>query len=291
MKKHSKCMVCEGVKLKQLKGYEETGLIKCRSCGFVFMEAIPSPEELDKTYSSYSYDSEGYLSPITIKSYNLLLDEFEKYRVTNKLLDVGCGRGWFLLEAKKRGWEAYGTEYSKTAVQLCREKGIRVIEGELDPSSFESNDFDIITSFEVIEHVQNPAKELASTASLLRKGGLFYCTTPNFSSLMRYYLKSDYNVINYPEHLSYFTKTTLSRIAGKHALKPVRFLSTGISITRLKTSTGASTEAFIAADSSDEVLRRNIESKWYLAIAKNAANKLLTLTNTGMTLKGYFEKV
>lgn len=290
MKKHSKCMVCEGEKLQQLNGYEAAGLIKCRSCGFVFMECIPSPEELDMTYSSYSYESEGYLSPITIKSYNLLLNEFERFRTTNRILDVGCGRGWFLLEAKKRGWEVYGTEYSKTAVQLCKESGINMREGELDPSTFTFNNFDVITSFEVIEHVHNPAKEIASIASLLRKGGLFYCTTPNFSSLMRYYLKSEYDVINYPEHLSYFTRTTLNRIAGKYSLKPTKFLSTGISITRIKTSKGISKEGYVAEHSSDEILRRSIESKWYLAALKNTLNSIFTLTNTGMTLKGYHVK-
>ncbi|MCH8330091.1 MAG: hypothetical protein IH946_01715, partial [Bacteroidetes bacterium] len=78
-------------------------MIKCKDCGFVFMEKIPTLEELNAHYENYSYDSEGYLSPLTIKSYNLLLDEFEKYRKTNKLLDVGCGRGWFLQEAKITG--------------------------------------------------------------------------------------------------------------------------------------------------------------------------------------------
>lgn len=290
MGKHKKCPVCEHERLKQLRGYESTGLIKCRSCGFVFMEKIPTVEELDLTYSSYSYETEGYLSPLTIKSYHLLLDEFEKYRVTNKILDVGCGRGWFLIEAQKRGWQVFGTEFSKTAIQLCQEKGIKVHIGDLDPAAFNGHEFDVITSFEVIEHLSYPAQEVASIAKLLRKGGLFYCTTPNFSSLMRHYLKSTYNVINYPEHLSYFTKRTLVRLARMHDLFPVKFLSTGISITRIKTSKGTSNEAYIAENSADEILRRNLDSKWYLKAAKHITNSILTLTNTGMSLKGYFVK-
>jgi 2-polyprenyl-3-methyl-5-hydroxy-6-metoxy-1,4-benzoquinol methylase len=255
------------------------------------MEKIPSLEELSKHYSSYSYSSEGYLSPLTINSYNILLDEFEKYRKTNRLLDVGCGRGWFLEEARKRGWEVYGTEYSDVAVELCEKKGINMKKGQLNPDSFDLKEFDVITSFEVIEHINNPNEELNNIQTLLRKGGLFYCTTPNFNSLLRYYLKAEYNVIGYPEHLSYYTKRTLINSAKRHHLKKIKFLSTGISITRIKTSKKTSTEKLISKESSDEKLRENINKKWYLGLAKNVINSALTLSKTGMSLKGYFVKL
>lgn len=290
MNTHSTCTLCGGKKIHQLKGYHEKGLIKCRECGFVFMEKIPSPEELNSHYGSYSYESSGYLSPLTIKSYNKLLDEFEPYRKTNNILDVGCGRGWFLAEALKRGWQVYGTEYSKTAVRICRETGINIKEGVLNASNFENEMFDVITSFEVIEHINNPNEELEEIYKLLRTGGLFYCTTPNFNSLMRYYLKADYNVIGYPEHLSYYTKSTLNKVTKRHGLRPIKFESTGISITRLKTSKKKSNEQLISKNSSDEILRTKLDSKWYLTLLKKFINFSLTLSNTGMTLKGYYLK-
>ncbi len=120
------------------------------------------------------------MSPLTIESYNVLLDEFEKYRKTNKILDVGCGRGFFLTQAKKRGWEVYGTEYSPKAVELCASNGIDMKTGKLSTDLFNIKDFDIITSFEVLEHINNPNEELKHINNLLRKGGLFYCTTPKF---------------------------------------------------------------------------------------------------------------
>ena len=241
---NTKCLICQSDQLKKLAAYyEKHRLIKCTACSFVFMELIPSLETLNNHYGKYSYASEGYLSPQTIKSYNKLLDEFEKYRSTNKLLDVGCGRGWFLQEAKKRGWKVYGTEYSETAVQLCRDNGIEMISGKLEPDSFEKNEFDIITSFEVIEHINNPLEELENIHGFLRKDGLFYCTTPNFNSLLRYYLKEKYNVIEYPEHLSYYTKKTLNNVLKKSGFTPVKFQSTGISISRFNTSRKAPEKA------------------------------------------------
>lgn len=285
------CLICHSSQLKPLVGYyQKHELITCQSCGFVFMEKIPSLSELSTHYSTYSYNDQGYLSSLTRKSYQRLLDEFEKYRKTNTLLDVGCGRGWFLEEAKKRGWEVYGTEYSETAVNLCRAKGIQMVAGKLDALTFLTKNFDVITSFEVIEHINNPNEELENINKLLRSGGLFYCTTPNFNSLLRYYLKADYNMIGYPEHLSYYTKKTLNRVVQQNGFKNIKFLSTGISITRIKTSKKTSTEKLISEKSADEILRQTMDSKWYLRVAKSIANGVLTRLNLGVTLKGYYIK-
>jgi 2-polyprenyl-3-methyl-5-hydroxy-6-metoxy-1,4-benzoquinol methylase len=291
MNKHKKCFLCDSKNLKPLKGYyEKHSLIKCQTCGFIFMENIPSSQELEEYYANYSYNTEEVISPTTIKSYNVLLDEFEEYRQTNKILDVGCGRGWFLIEAKKRGWKVYGTEYSQTAVKLCRENGIEMKEGELDLALFDDKDFDVITSFEVIEHINNPHKELKLIYNLLRKGGLFYCTTPNFNSLMRYYLKDKYNIIEYPEHLSYYTKSTLNKIVKKNDLIPIKFLSTGISISRINASKNVPDKISVTNESSDEVLRKKIDEKWHLKLTKKMVNIFFTITNTGLTLKGYYVK-
>jgi SAM-dependent methyltransferase len=254
------------------------------------MENIPSKEELDSFYSKYSYSSEGYLSPLTVKSYNTLLDEFEVYRNNGKLLDVGCGRGWFLNEAKKRGWEVYGTEYSEAAVKICENNGIKMTAGKLSSDSFPQNEFDVITSFEVIEHINNPLEELSNINLFLRKGGLFYCTTPNFNSLLRYNLKEDYNVIGYPEHLSYYTRKTLNKLLTGTDFSKDKFLVTGISVSRFKTSKKTSSEPLISKESSDEVLRQEIDKKWYLGVIKRVVNYFLTVLGLGMTLKGYYVK-
>ena len=292
MENHKRCFVCGSEELKKLKGYyEKHQLVKCKTCSFVLNEKIPSLEVLAAHYGQYSYGSAGYLSPITIKSYNILLDEFEKYRQSGRILDVGCGRGWFLIEARKRGWEVYGTEYSEKAVELCENSGIQMKKGALNPNDFDTKDFDVVTSFEVIEHINNPNEDMSNIHKLLRKGGLFYCTTPNFNSIMRYYLKDSYNVIDYPEHLSYYTKKTLTKVMEKHNFRKVKFLSTGISITRIKKSKKKSDEKFVSKTSSDEKLRENIDSKRSLQLVKSIVNKTLTWTNSGMTLKGYFEKL
>lgn len=288
---NTKCLICESQNLAKMKNYyEQHQLLKCSSCNFVFMEKIPTAEELDLHYGKYVYYREGYFSPLTKKIYSDLLDKFEKYRKTGKLLDVGCGRGWFLLEAKKRGWEVYGTEYSSTALEICKQQGLDVRNGKLLNNSFPENEFDVITSFEVIEHINNPLEEVQNINKFLRKGGLFYFTTPNFNCILRYYLGSSYDIIGYPEHLSYYTRNTISYLLKNNGFKKNKIEITGISITRFKTSRKISNESFVSKDSSDEIIRMKIAKKWHLDMIRVFINKILTITGLGMTLKGYFIK-
>src|SRR3990170_1098445 len=118
MNEHHYCLICKSDNLKKIIGYEKAHLCKCKECGFIFSKTIPSIEELQKYYDCYGRND--YLSPTTIKRYNELLDKFEVYRKTGRLLDVGCGAGYFLEVAKKRGWEVYGTEYSDYKVDVCK---------------------------------------------------------------------------------------------------------------------------------------------------------------------------
>jgi len=291
MEKHTQCLLCGSLDIRPLKGYFVTqGLVKCHICTFVFMLNKPTIEELDAYYAQYSYSNELEIPQATLESYNKLLDEFENFRKNNRLLDVGCGRGWFLQEARKRQWDVYGTEYSPKAIELCETNGLTIKEGGLTENMFDAGFFDVITSFEVLEHIYTPHTELQLIHGFLRPGGLFYCTTPNFNSLLRYYLKDSYDIIGYPEHLTYFTRKTLNKLAYKNNFKPYKFLSTGISFTRIKTSQKISQESITSSNSTDEKIRSQIHHRWYLKILKGLANFVLTLTNTGMTLKAYYTK-
>jgi SAM-dependent methyltransferase len=308
-KYHDQCLICEGNQLYALNAYARHDLVKCANCGFIFIKRIASPEELENHYKVYNYSSRKKISPVTIQRYHELLDGFEKYRKHNRILDVGCGTGWFLEVAKERGWEVFGTEFSEAAVSLCQEYGLNVVQGALHEELFEKQSFDVITSFEVIEHIDNPLQDVQIISSLLRKGGLFYCTTPNFNGLLRYIYKADYSIINYPEHLSYYTPKTFDFLMNKHGLVKQKLFTTGISVSRMKRSKkqavvakpvklkeSVKEEAVEAATynhkfSEDEKLRLQIESKKHLQLAKQLANAFFKASGTGLTIKAYYEKL
>lgn len=285
---HKKCLICGNEKLKKLDRYQKTYLVKCKNCGFVFAQRIPTVQELVSHYNGYRRDD--YLSPITIKRYEEVLDRLEPYRKTNKMIDVGCGMGYFLEVAKSRGWEVFGTEYTDKAIEICESKGITMHQGVLDVNNYEAESFDVVTSFEVIEHINNPIEEVSNIHHLLRKQGAFYVTTPNFNSLLRYHLKEEYNVIVYPEHLCYYTPKTLKDLMRSNGFDKVRLEATGISLTRLKTSKKVSDQRYVSKSSDDEILRNKIESSKTLELAKNVANGTLTFFGVGDALKATFLK-
>ena len=289
MKTHKNCLICQSKNIGGLRKYERHFLNYCLNCGFVFSERIPTHRELEEHYKGYSRDD--YLSPLTIKRYNELLDYFESYRKTNNLLDVGCGMGYFLVEAKKRGWNVFGTEFTDTAIKICKQKDISMKKGVFNPKNYKTKAFDIITSFEVIEHINNPLFEVANYYEALRKNGMLYITTPNFNSLLRYRMQENYNVITYPEHLSYYTPKTINNLLTLTGFKKSFLKSTGISITRLRTSQGKSNQKYISKSSDDEKVRNKIENNVLLKIFKTTLNYFLSFFGLGDSLKvSYIKK-
>lgn len=286
---HERCLINGTKDLKVLKGYENYPLVKSNSSGLVFMQKVPSIEELSKYYNNYSRSSP--VSEITLGRYRALLNEFERFRKTNKILDVGCGGGHFLAEAKKKGWEVYGTEFTKEAADIPAEKGINMTVGPLDTSTLQIRDFDVITSFEVIEHINTPLPEVRNIHTLLRIGGLFYFTTPNFNALERKYLGSKYPVINYPGHLIYFTPKTITRLLKKVGFSKKKILTTGIYLSSFKKKPKENMhKKHGGIILSDFDLRESIEKNKLLRLMKGTVNFILNLTGLGNSLKGYFIK-
>lgn len=279
---HAVCTVCDGGRLEPLPAYAHAHLVRCRDCGLVFAGRRPSDTELARNYGGYL--RADYDSPITRRRYRELLAGFEPYRRTNRILDMGCGIGFFLEEARSAGWEAYGSEFEPRAVEINRSKGLECVRAPIGRDTFEAGSFDVITAFEVVEHLRDPRDEAATIAHLLRPGGLLYCTTPNFASLSRRLLGDRWGVIEYPEHLTYFSPATLRDWLGRFGFEPAKVQTAGISLARLRGGLRSSP----TEPSSDEELRAQIEGSPALRAAKATLNALLGATRTGDTIKGHF---
>ena len=283
---HTTCLICNSDKLSDIDRYSKNYLTQCQSCGFVFCKKIPTNIELTNYYEQYSRG--GAISPITIKRYNELLDEFENYRKTNNILDIGCGDGHFLEVAQERGWNVFGTEFTDAAIDVCIKKGIKMHKGVLASENYSENEFDIITSFEVIEHINNPQNEINNIKPILRTGGLFYLTTPNFNSLSRIFLGPNWNVIDYPEHLSYYSPKTINSFFQKNGFQKIKIITTGISLSRFRRSINDNKNT--ANFNLDDRLREKSENKNGYKFIKWAANFFLNTTKSGDALKAYFQK-
>ena len=164
----------------------------------------------------------------TSTKYNQLLNEFDKYKNNNRILDIGCFNGAFLNAAKKLSWTVYGTEISADAVELAKinTNGGDIRVGELEDISFPADYFDVITMRDVIEHLPDPNKTLREIHRILRPNGLLYFDTPNFNSLERFVRQKKLHTI-FPWHFYYFTSHTISRILMETGYNDVVCFSAG----------------------------------------------------------------
>ena len=288
MKNHQSCPACNSEYFSSLKRYENEKLSKCQNCHLVFTLKTPSEDELGSHYEQYSRND--FLSPITVSRYNELLTKFEPFKDKGRILDIGCGSGYFLDQAKKSDWLVHGSEFTDDAVDICENKGIKMHKGSLESIDFGDLKFDVITSFEVLEHLNNPQIHIQKISSLLRKGGLLYLTTPNFNSFNSRYLKERWNVISYPEHLCYYNNKSLHELLVKNGFNRQTIKTEGISPGRLMNSKKNQHMDFTSSDTQDENLRESIEKSPLLRFAKKSVNSGLSLLGLGETLKAYYVK-
>lgn len=282
------CTLCNSTSIEVLPKYHKDYLVKCKDCGFVFCQRKPTMDELMECYSIYKRSNS--ISPITVNRYKELLSYFENFKQTGNIIDVGAGDGWFLAEAINFGWKTFGTEFEDRSVELCRQKGAIMHQGKLNPANYPPASFDVITSFEVIEHINNPTEEIQAFHTLLRKGGLLYVTTPNFNCISRRVLSEEWSVLNYPEHLSYYTPNTLQFAMEKNGFKKINLTTTAISLSRFKRTMRKETKTDVDK-TDDEKLRQLTENSRLAMLGKNAVNAILNTFKLGDSMKGWFVKV
>lgn len=127
----------------------------------------------------------------------------------NRLLDIGCGNGDFLLRAEEVGWSAYGLEVDPAAADTARTRGAKVYTGTLGTAPFEDASFDVVTANQVIEHVHDPTAFLRACWRLVRPGGLLWIGTPNLDAPMAERFGTYWQMLEVPRHLTLFNQSSL----------------------------------------------------------------------------------
>ena len=171
------------------------------------------------------YDTEGanyYLSAAKLKSdyapvrFGRELRLFRRHCQRGAVLDVGCGSGAFLFQLKNRfpgDYDILGTDVSGPPLDYAESRGVPVLRAKFLEHDFGSKKFDAITLWAVLEHLAEPRRFLDKAARLLNENGRCFVLVPNMNSFAARCLGSRYRYI-YDQHLNYFTKTTLARVAA-----------------------------------------------------------------------------
>jgi len=199
-------------------------ILKCLFCGLVFNETRHDAEKLISFYSDV--EDQTYLKNIDSR-FKTFRYNFEKIKSfipkSGTLLDIGSYCGVSMKVAQENGFETLGVEPSKWAAQYAQEvMGQRVFQGTLKDLPQEDGLFDIITMWDVLEHLPHPIEELKLIHSRLKPGGVFA-----FSTL---FVDNWYpRVMNerwpwYMDmHLFYFTQDSIRQLLDKAGLETVHF--------------------------------------------------------------------
>jgi SAM-dependent methyltransferase len=140
-----------------------------------------------------------------------------KFSVPGRVLDLGCGSGWFLRSMREAGWESYGVEISAAAAELGRRQGgLNIFTGTLDQARFADNFFDYIRSNHSFEHISNPNDTLEEMHRILRPDGKLMIGVPNVDSFNAKTFGQYWWYLGAPVHCFNYSVRTLSQMLTKH---------------------------------------------------------------------------
>lgn len=189
-------------------------VVRCRHCELSFLNPRPEQSVIIDNYvtmvdEQYLREEEGRRA-----SARYILKYLRKTKKDKGvLLDIGCAAGFFLDEARKDGWDVYGVEMSKWAVEHAQNKlGLKnIYQGLLADAALPKNFFDAVVMTDVIEHLIEPRAVLEEIRPLLKANGVLCCNTPDIGSLMSRMLGAKWWGIK-QSHLFYFNKFTLTEL-------------------------------------------------------------------------------
>ena len=207
--------------------------IKKNKFGFYQISPTPSAEEITKFYADEFYTGEyknfndsslevqvqdkDFFKGKWQDIYENFLEIKKKINKKTSILDIGCGWAQALLFFKKKGLECYGFDPAIEAVQYGCKKGLNIKHAGLEGMDvFEGKKFDIVTMFNVLEHLADPVKALKQIKKILKPKGVLVVDVPNEFNDFQLASRDTHNLKNWwiapPNHLNYFSKDSLVKL-------------------------------------------------------------------------------
>ncbi|MFX0133857.1 MAG: class I SAM-dependent methyltransferase [Candidatus Hodarchaeota archaeon] len=242
MVKTVQCEICSNTETTLIQnthislGSAEIDLVRCNQCGLVYLNPQPTEDEIKQLYSDdyfiqwYSTEKKREFSKQFFR--NLLIKNKLLLNAGCNILDIGCGMGFFLEVVKDLGYDVKGVDISPYAARYCRDKfNFDIHCGTLETANYQSNYFDIITGLDFLEHINGYSRFFIELKRVLKPDGMFIVIVPNYDSLVfqldRIICKLKKSPLpNVPEHITYFTFSTLRNLFQINGFKVDKVIST-----------------------------------------------------------------
>jgi 2-polyprenyl-3-methyl-5-hydroxy-6-metoxy-1,4-benzoquinol methylase len=246
---HYACSLCKGNHTKPILNKAGFSIVQCSECSFVYVNPRIKNEELEGIYKHNYFKNKdyGYIGyeqekRLRVKNFEKWLTEAMPFLPNHKVLhalDVGCAAGYCVEVMKDKGWNAEGLELDEEMYTSLVEEGKNVYSSLLE--SFEKKSkYQVITLFDVIEHIPHLDEAFAKLSDLVDEDGVIIMVTPNHDSLQRRLFGKRWFQYKPIEHIQYFTPETLEVFAKRNNLQVVhqhkcgQYADTAFLINRLK---------------------------------------------------------
>jgi SAM-dependent methyltransferase len=231
-KPEPKCNQCGSGLFRKITRVRKYWIIECPACGCLY--TYPPPQANYNKSETNSLDAlriyKDIYWPKRLNSAKKFLNYASEYSLTNILLDVGCGWGFFLNEAHKHKWQVKGIEIAQDQANWARSNfGFDIFPTFED---FKDGQFDVITLWDVLEHIVDTRKILEECNRCLRPGGLLFIKSPNAEGLtgIPVWWKKGFYLIYwnfvYPanpyEHIYHFTYPFLKKNLGDASFSVIK---------------------------------------------------------------------
>jgi 2-polyprenyl-3-methyl-5-hydroxy-6-metoxy-1,4-benzoquinol methylase len=204
-------------------------IVRCRRCGLVYTNPRQEETTVRETYEAvkdplYVEEREGRV--LTFEHHLRPLERLTGPPNGRTLLDVGAYTGVFVEIAGRHGWDAWGVEPSRWAVEVARKRGLRVLQGTTETADLPEGGFDVVTMWDVIEHLTDPLGELRRVHRLLKPGGLLAVHTIDIGSPLARLMGGRWPWLM-EMHLYYFSRSTLRMMLEKAGFSVLRIRAQG----------------------------------------------------------------
>ena len=237
MKQRIPCPLCKTLDQQTVCTISHRTIVSCKHDGLLFVNPPLSDREIQVMYNERYFDSDafrgntciGYYAyidehPLLLSYFQNKITELERLGLKGKLLEIGCGHGFFLEAAKKSKFTAIGIDISKYAVKYAQKTtkvDARVM--DLHKATFKKNTFAVVAAFQLIEHVQNPVTFLAAAHQLMKPGGTILLATPDAGGYLHTLLGSHWLSFKHREHLFFFSRKTMKQTLEQAGFTDIRF--------------------------------------------------------------------
>jgi SAM-dependent methyltransferase len=229
------CPVCGATRAAPLYGFDPFGVSRCGGCGSGFLTPRLTAERSAALYrngyfASGDGESSGYADYAGLEPHLRRTFRRRYRRVATRVrkraaLDVGCAHGYALDVLSREFDGCAGLDLSPAAIEQVRVRGYEGHCGDLLSSPWGPESFDLITCFDTIEHVYQPLPFALKLTELLRPGGIALLATPDLDSWLRRISGRGWVSFKIPEHVTYFTRPSMTRLLERAGLRVQRFSS------------------------------------------------------------------